>query len=67
LKDFFGFIAGTTPTPDLVSEFLSLDQFGAIALVLKYKAHLLDRELNEETINRRLASIERSFYLSTGG
>ncbi|HAJ60504.1 MAG TPA: integrase [Cyanobacteria bacterium UBA8543] len=58
LKDFFRFIAGTTPTPDLVTEFLSLDRFGAIALVLKYKAHLLDRELKEATINRRLAAIK---------
>jgi hypothetical protein len=42
----------------LITEFLSLDRFGAIALVLKYKAHLLDRELKEATINRRLAAIK---------
>lgn len=58
LKDFFRFIAGTTPTPDLITEFLSLDRFGAIALVLKYKAHLIGRGLKEATINRRLAAIK---------
>lgn len=58
LKDFFQFIAMATPTPELVVQFLSLDRFRAIALVLKYKAHLIERGLKEATINRRLAAIK---------
>lgn len=58
LKDFFQFIAQATPTPELVAQFLELDRFRAIALVLKYKAHLIERSLKEATINRRLAAIK---------
>jgi integrase/recombinase XerC len=58
LKDFFQFIAEATPTPELVAQFLQLDRFRAIALVLKYKAHLIERGLKEATINRRLAAIK---------
>lgn len=58
LKDFFQFIAQATPTPELVAQFLELDRFRAIALVLKYKAHLIERGLKEATLNRRLAAIK---------
>src|SRR4028119_675971 len=58
LKDFFQFIAQRTPTPELVTQFLELDRFRATALVLKYKAHLIERGLKEATINRRLAAIK---------
>jgi integrase/recombinase XerC len=58
LKDFFRFIAGAFPMPELVKEFLQLDRFGAVALVLRYKAHLIERGLKEATINRRLAAIK---------
>jgi integrase/recombinase XerC len=44
--------------PELVKEFLQLDRFGAVALVLRYKAHLIERGLKEATINRRLAAIK---------
>jgi integrase/recombinase XerC len=44
--------------PELVKEFLHLDRFGAVALVLRYKAHLIERGLKEATINRRLAAIK---------
>lgn len=58
LKDFFRFIASSDPLPELVTEFLGLDRFRAVTLVLKYKAHLIDRGLKEATINRRLAAIK---------
>ncbi len=58
LKDFFLITTGLQPSPQLVSEFLGLDRFQAIALVLKYKSHLIDRKLTEATVNRRLASLK---------
>lgn len=58
LKDFFWFIAASDPKPELVTEFLQLDRFRAVALVLKYKAYLIERGLKEATINRRLAAIK---------
>jgi integrase/recombinase XerC len=59
LKDFFRFVgAFSEPTPALVTEFLSQELFSALALVLKYKAHLIEKGLKEATVNRRLAAIK---------
>jgi integrase/recombinase XerC len=58
LKDFFNAVAGANPTPALVAEFLSLDHFSAVSVVLKYKSALLEKGLAEATINRRLASVK---------
>ena len=58
LKDFFNAVAGANPTPALVAEFLSLERFRAVSVVLEYKATLLEKGLAEATINRRLASIK---------
>ena len=58
LKDFFQSVANVAPSPALIREFLELERFTAIALVLKYKAGLIDRGLAEATINRRLAAIK---------
>ena len=60
LRDFFRFAAGVAePTPELVTQFLQLERFDAMALVLKYKAHLLnERSLKEATVNRRLAALK---------
>ena len=57
LRQFFMFLSDE-PITQLVAEFLSLDQFEAIALVLKYKASMTERGLKESTINRRLAAIK---------
>lgn len=57
LRQFFKFLSDE-PTHQLVAEFLLLDQFEAIALVLKYKAAMIERGLKESTINRRLAAIK---------
>jgi integrase/recombinase XerC len=58
LKDFFRVIAVSQPTPELVTQFLQLDRFKAIALVLRYKANLLERQLSEASVNRRLAAVK---------
>ncbi|HEY9875954.1 MAG TPA: tyrosine-type recombinase/integrase [Candidatus Obscuribacterales bacterium] len=58
LHDFFKTITGAEPTPQRVTEFLQLDRFGAIALVLKYKQALIERGLKEATVNRRLSAIK---------
>lgn len=58
LQDFFSVTAGETASPRLVAEFLTLERGQAIALVLKYKASLIERSLAEATINRRLAAIK---------
>lgn len=58
MKDFFLFVAGCSPTSELVLEFLRLEQHHAVALVLKYKAHLVNKQLSEATVNRRLSAIK---------
>jgi integrase/recombinase XerC len=60
LRDFFRFVAGAlSPTPEVVKEFLGLDSFAALSLVLEYKAHLRSqRGLAEATVNRRLSAIK---------
>ncbi|MFM6453394.1 MAG: tyrosine-type recombinase/integrase, partial [Planktothrix sp.] len=58
LRDFFSFIAHSDPTPELVREFLALEQFDALALVLNYRQHLINKGLKESTVNRRLAAIK---------
>ncbi|MGH2415527.1 MAG: tyrosine-type recombinase/integrase [Microcystaceae cyanobacterium] len=60
LRDFFRFVFGAAePTAELVREFLSLDQFAALSLVLRYKAHLRNKRLlKEATVNRRLSAIK---------
>lgn len=59
LTDFFRFAASVElPTPELVAEFLGLERRQALALALSYKAHLLNRQLKEATVNRRLAAIK---------
>ncbi|AFY76834.1 site-specific recombinase XerD [Pleurocapsa sp. PCC 7327] len=60
LRDFFQTITGDKtrePTINLVQEFLSLDRFSAISLVLKYKGMLVNKGLSPATINVRLCAI----------
>jgi integrase/recombinase XerC len=58
LKDFFVTLTGLEPTPTLVSQFLGMQRFNAIGLVLRYKQHLIEKGLKEATINRRLAAVK---------
>ena len=58
IKDFFQQVANSQPSPDLVLEFLHLEQAQAVQLVLSYKAKLIAKGLKEATVNRRLAAIK---------
>lgn len=58
LKDFFYSISGADPSPQLLKEFLTLDRFTAIGLVLQYKGELIEKKLAEATVNRRIAAVK---------
>ncbi|BAZ18813.1 integrase-recombinase protein (plasmid) [Calothrix sp. NIES-4071] len=59
LKDFFKFTAGHQQYSNLVLEFLRLNQAHAVAVILKYKAYLINKKkLSEATVNRRLSAIK---------
>ncbi|MDJ0590007.1 MAG: tyrosine-type recombinase/integrase [Pleurocapsa sp. MO_226.B13] len=58
LGDFFRVIIDREPSPDLVLEFLHLEQTQAVSLVIDYKAKLIEQKLKSATINRRLAAIK---------
>lgn len=63
LNDFFQTMTGTPASQDSILEFLHLEQSQAVAVVLKYKAKMINGEgrkapLKEATINRRLAAIK---------
>jgi integrase/recombinase XerC len=58
LKDFFQFATGTASSPEMISQFLSLDRFKAIAIVSEYKAAIIKKRLSEATLNRRLAAVK---------
>lgn len=58
LRDFFRSMAGQEPERAVVAQFLQLDRFSAKAIVLNYKALLVDKGLREATVNRRLAAVK---------
>ncbi len=63
VNDFFRTMTGKPPSPDSVLEFLHLEGSQAVAVVLKYKALLVNGDgqraaLSEATVNRRLAAIK---------
>ena len=58
LRDFFETVANSGPSPKLLAEFLTLDRYSAVALVLKYKSILVDRGLAPSTINVRLSAVK---------
>ncbi len=58
LVDFFMQVAQAAPTPALVGEFLKLDRYQAMTLVLRYRRILTDKGLAPSTINTRLAAIK---------
>jgi len=62
INDFLKTMTGKPACPDSVLEFLHLEERLAVAVVLKYKAKLINGEgrkapLSEATVNRRLAAI----------
>jgi integrase/recombinase XerC len=58
LKYFFLFAYGQIPSEPLIKQFLQLNRFEAIALVLKFKSTAIAQNLKEATVNRRLAAIK---------
>jgi integrase/recombinase XerC len=58
IKDFFRRMADSEPTQGLIQEFLRLEQFDAVRVVLKYKAKLIRAGLAEATVNRRLSALK---------
>jgi integrase/recombinase XerC len=58
LDDFFWRLASVHASIEIVREFLSLSQFQAIALVLKYQSLLIEAGLAPSTINTRISAIK---------
>ena len=58
LNDFFVQMTGVKVNPPQIREFLNLPSAQAIAVVLSYRARLLDLNLSPNTINTRLAAIK---------
>jgi integrase/recombinase XerC len=58
LIDFFDRVANAQPTPGLIREFLTLDRYQAMTLVLKYRRILSSKGLAPSTINTRLSAIK---------
>ena len=56
--DFLQTLANKEPTLLLALEFLQMNRFDAISLVLRYLAHLIDKGLAEASVNRRLTAIK---------
>jgi integrase/recombinase XerC len=58
IENFCQFAYNGSATPETISEFLDLDRYAAIEMVLRYRRHLLDKKLAPSTINVRLAAIK---------
>lgn len=58
LRDFFITMTQDDPSPERISWFLTLGRFEAIALVLRYRASLLERGLTPATVNVRLSAVK---------
>ncbi|NEQ77952.1 MAG: tyrosine-type recombinase/integrase [Okeania sp. SIO2C9] len=58
LKEFFNFATGQLPTPEIVQQFLNLDEFRAKEIVLTYRRWLYSKNLKSATVNRKLAAIK---------
>ena len=57
LQYFFLAAYGQNPTTAVIAQFLNLNRFEAIAIVLRYKSELIAKGLKESTINRRLSAL----------
>jgi integrase/recombinase XerC len=58
IENFCQFAYNGSATPETISEFLNLDRYAAIEMVLRYRRHSIDRNLAPSTINVRLAAIK---------
>jgi integrase/recombinase XerC len=58
LRDFFVTMTQGEPSPERIAWFLCLNRFEAIALVLRYRAGLVEKGLKPATINVRLSAVK---------
>ena len=58
LDNFCQFAYNRSATSETIAEFLNLDRYDAIELVLSYRRHSIDKNLAPSTINVRLAAIK---------
>jgi integrase/recombinase XerC len=58
IENFCQFAYSGSATPETISEFLDLDRYAAIEVVLRYRRHSIDQKLAPSTINVRLAAIK---------
>jgi integrase/recombinase XerC len=58
IENFCQFTYNGSGTPETISEFLALDRYAAIEMVLRYRRHSIDKKLAPSTINVRLAAIK---------
>ena len=58
LRYFFLAAYGQKPTESVIAQFLQLNRFEAISIVLRYKSDLISKSLKESTINRRLSALK---------
>jgi integrase/recombinase XerC len=58
IENFCQFAYNGSATPETISEFLALDRYAAIEMVLRYRRHSIDKNLAPSTINVRLAAIK---------
>jgi integrase/recombinase XerC len=58
IENFCQFAYSGSATSERIAEFLALDRYAAIEVVLRYRRHSIDRNLAPSTINVRLAAIK---------
>ncbi len=58
IENFCQFAYNGSATPETISQFLDLDRYAAIEIVLRYRRHSIDKNLAPSTINVRLAAIK---------
>ena len=58
IENFCQFAYNGSATPERIAEFLNLDRYAALELVLRYRRYSIDRNLAPSTINVRLAAIK---------
>jgi integrase/recombinase XerC len=58
IENFCQFAYNGSTTSERIAEFLDLDRYAAIEMVLRYRRHSIDKNLAPSTINVRLAAIK---------
>jgi integrase/recombinase XerC len=58
IENFCQFAYNSSATPAIIAQFLDLDRYDAIEMVLRYRRHSIDKNLAPATINVRLAAIK---------